>query len=152
MVTKQRRLKGAERRKQVLELAQAGYSFRQIGAQLGISHGAAYEHFRNALAEVVRPVAEETLNLELERLDTMQQPLWPSASRGNLKSQAAVLRLMERRAAYLGLDAPKRLAGADGGPLEIAIVDARERLLNEVNERRERLRALPPVEREDQSV
>jgi hypothetical protein len=152
MVTGRTRLKGAERRTQVVELAQAGYTFRQIGEQLGITHSAAYQHFRNALTEAVRPAAEEALALELARLDTMQQPLWASASRGNLKSQAAVLRLMERRAAYLGLDAPKRLAGADGGPLEIAIVDARERLLQEVNERRERLRALPPVEREDQSA
>lgn len=144
MATRQQRLQGAERRKQVLELAQAGYSFRQIGAQLGISHATAYEHFRNALAEVVQPVAEEVLTLELARLDTLQQPIWASAARGNLKYQAAVLHLMERRAAYLGLDAPKRLAGADGGAIEIAVVDARERLLTEVRERRERLRALPP--------
>ena len=48
--------------------------------------------------------ATELLQLELERLDTLQQAAWVWALKGNAEAYRNVLRTMERRAKYLGLD------------------------------------------------
>jgi len=55
--------------------------------------------------------AKELLALELSRLDQMMQALWPKARRGHLGAIDRVLRVMERRSRYLGLDAPTKLEG-----------------------------------------
>ena len=59
--------------------------------------------------------------------------LWPAAISGDVPSVGMALRVAERRARLLGLDAPTRqeLTGADGGPLsfvEVATAWARDRV------------------------
>ena len=44
----------------------------------------------------------------------------------------AMLRVMERRAKLLGLDAPQELVGAGGGPIQVSNVDAGQALLDSV--------------------
>ena len=147
-----RRTLAVERQVRVLELAKAGYTFRQIAAEVGYTNpGQAHHAFKAALKAAVRPAADEYLELELQRLDAMFVPIWGAASRGSERAQRQALALMERRAAYLGLDAPKRLAGADGGPLQLEVLDARQRLLAEVEQRRARITTLPApgTEREE---
>ncbi len=69
----------AERTVEALELRKAGLSYRQIGERLGISAAAAHKLVSKALGEIserARDVAQETLALELERLDAMTALLW----------------------------------------------------------------------------
>lgn len=47
--------------------------------------------------------------LQLERIDAMLFGIWRSATSGDPKSIDAVLRLLERQAKLLGLDAPERV-------------------------------------------
>jgi hypothetical protein len=47
--------------------------------------------------------------MELERLDEMLLALWPSARRGAHGAIGLVLAIQDRRARYLGLDAPRSL-------------------------------------------
>jgi hypothetical protein len=63
--------------------------------------------------------AEEVLNLELQRLDTMLLAVWPKAASGDSGAIDRVLKLMDRRARYLGLDTPQRLehTGREGEPI-----------------------------------
>jgi hypothetical protein len=139
-MAKQQRLEAAQRQARVMELVQGGYTFREIATEVGYTNpGAAHHAFKAALRAVVRPAAEDYLEVELGRLDAMLKPLWPRVMRGALKEQAAVLRLMERRAALLGLDAPARVrqevTGKDGaaiqhevehgGAIEVRAVDYR---------------------------
>src|SRR5687768_16568296 len=106
MATEQQ-LSTADKQARVLLLAQAGYGFREIAQAVGYKGpSSAHYAFKAALGSVLRPAAQETLTLELGRLDAMQRAIWPLAQRGDLKAQQQVLRLMERRSAYLGLDAP----------------------------------------------
>lgn len=65
---------------------------------------AARRAVKQALQEVVTVPAEELLALELERLDTLQQSAWVPALKGNAEQYRNVIRTMERRAKYLGLD------------------------------------------------
>jgi hypothetical protein len=48
------------------------------------------------------------LEVELARLDKLQATLAPHAANGDPQSVALVLKIQERRAKYLGLDAPER--------------------------------------------
>lgn len=91
---------------EVLELRKQGLNFRQIADRVdGISNpGNAYRLFKKALTEVTREPAEEVLTLELERLDTMLVGLWKRASTGDEWAIDRVLKIMDRRARYLGLD------------------------------------------------
>jgi hypothetical protein len=98
-----------ERRRQALELRRAGASYEQIADQLGYAHrGKAYEDIHTALAHLTKHPAEEYLAEELDRLDAMLVGLWPAAWKGHLGAVDRVIKIMDRRARYLGLDAPTR--------------------------------------------
>lgn len=96
----------------------AGFTFREIGPRLtskshpnGVSHVRAYNVVREALLEIETVTAEKAIELrtmELLRLDAMWLKLWPT-KRGKLDPRTVdtLLRISERRAALLGLDAPK---------------------------------------------
>lgn len=100
------RITQAERRRQALELRKAGATYEQIAAELGIrSKRAAWGIVQTALAEITREPAQAVLDLELSRLDAMLLGLWPTARKGNHGAVDRVLRIMDRRARYLGLDA-----------------------------------------------
>lgn len=82
-----------------------GATYEVIAQQLGYAHrGKAYEDVAQWMAKVGRESARELLELELQRLDHMLMGLWNSARTGNEKAVTAALRIMERRARYLGLD------------------------------------------------
>ena len=89
----------------------------------------------SALKQTLQEPADELRKLELERLDKLLLGVWPQAVRGNQGSVDRALRIMERRAKLLGLDAPVKSewSGPDGGPIEVT--DARERLLALINRR-----------------
>lgn len=117
-----------ERRRLVLEYAKTGASFRAIAdrvrEELGLPRYAfqqAHEDFKAALQtfrDDLKLEAAHYVALELERLDALTEALWPKAMSGQTPAVAAILRVMERRAKLLGLDAaPDRNAA----PHEIVI-------------------------------
>jgi hypothetical protein len=102
------RERAASRRVQVLELRKAGASMRAIARQLHISVSTAHKDLWLALDELAaaqREKAEPLRQLELERLDRYLLALEPTISRGEPRAILAAVRIMERRARLLGLDA-----------------------------------------------
>lgn len=99
-----------KRRKQVAALRRQGASIADIARTLDIAERTA----RNDLTAILTSVrdtfdARETMMLELERLDRMQLAVYNDAINGDDKKIATVLKIMERRSKYLGLDAePER--------------------------------------------
>lgn len=101
-----------ERRVRALELRKAGHSYREIGRQLGISHVQAEKDVTRVLAELnaqATETAESWRRLELERLDALWVGIWRQALSGHPLAVASALKIMERRAKLLGLDAPQRM-------------------------------------------
>ncbi len=110
-----------------LALRRAGASFREIASQLGCSSTSAFRAVSRVLDRTMVELGESAAVLramELERLDALLAAVWPAAVAGDLPSVAMALRVAERRARLLGLDAPVRqeLTGADGGPLSFVQV------------------------------
>lgn len=99
------RLTARERQLKAVELRKAGSSYPEIAAALGYANKAsAYKAVVSVLARMDQESGAEVLNLELARLDTMQRVLAPKVLAGSTEAIHASLRIMDRRAKYLGLD------------------------------------------------
>jgi hypothetical protein len=117
-----RAARGLEHQRQALELRRAGLGYEAIGAQLGIGKSQAHRLVQRGLAECRAQVtanADELRSEELSRLDGMLQGLWPRARKGEAAAVDRVLKIGERRAKLLGLDAPTKVAETDpaGNPV-----------------------------------
>jgi hypothetical protein len=108
--TSENRLAAHDRKLRALELRKHAMTYPEIARELGYAGpSGAYQAVIGALRETLREPAEQVRTLELERLDAMLEAVWPAAVAGDLKTIDAVLRLMDRRSRYLGLDAPARI-------------------------------------------
>lgn len=100
----------AERQVLALKLRKEGHDWQTIAEMCSIrgGKGAAFNLVNSALKANLREHSEalqEQRELEAQRLDDLQAVYWPKALSGDGWSFDRVLRLMERRAALLGLDA-----------------------------------------------
>jgi hypothetical protein len=96
----------AMRAKTALDLFLAGHRWKAVADGAGYaSEGAAYNAVQRELQRTLQPVADEVRIAETLRLDTLLTVYWPKALSGDGWSFDRVLRLMERRASLLGLDA-----------------------------------------------
>lgn len=112
----------AKRRRTVLALRKAGATYREIAAAVREKYGDkalpggwderyAYKDLMRELEHVRTQVAEsatDVLSLELQRLDDIFRKVYTSAKNGHLGAVDRVLRIMDRRAKLLGLDAPSQ--------------------------------------------
>ena len=97
-----------ERTAQAIELRKSGATFARIGDHFGVSAQSAHEMVMKGLKATLAEPAAEHRALAVQRLDHMLNAIWPAATNGDLQAQAGVLRLEERRAKLLGLDAPNK--------------------------------------------
>lgn len=129
------RIKRLEAKKQALSLRASGATYRQIAETLDISVGVAHNYVQNALKDVQQEIDKEAdmlRALEVERLDQMLLALAPmlranqrEGRTANLGAIDRALKIMERRAKLLGLDAPVRSDLTSGDrPVAIQFVQA----------------------------
>jgi hypothetical protein len=98
----------AMRAAKALTMRQLGYTYDRIAEQCGYTNrGAAFHAVQRELKRTIGPVAEEVRDLELTRLDQLLTVYYAKALHGDGWSLDRVLRIMERRAAFLGLDQKK---------------------------------------------
>jgi len=114
-----------DRERKILELRRAGMSFMQIADELGYrSSSSVGVAFKRALRRtLVEAGAEELRDVELDRLDRLQQAVWDRAMDADLPAVSTVLRIMEQRAKMLGLFAPEKHQ-VEVGPLDASTIDA----------------------------
>jgi len=125
--TSARKLTARERENRALELRMTAATYSQIGQALGISEAGAYKAVIRALGKLNAKVmenAEELRTLEVQRLDSLFITMYAQAKSGHQGAVDRCLRIMERRAKLLGLDAPtKQDITSDGKKLEILFVN-----------------------------
>ena len=99
-----------EKSRQALELRKAGCDYRTIADRVGYAGpSAAHKAVMRALKLTVREPAEEVRELEQSRLDQMLLALWPRVRQGDDQAIDRAIKIMDRRARLLGLDAPIRV-------------------------------------------
>lgn len=119
-----------ELRSKVLELRRQGLGYEAIAKQVGCSVSTANRAVAARLQELRDQAPEDTQavrDIELQRLDESAAALHSKVLAGDPRATDVYLRVMERRARLLGLDAPVRseLTGAEGAPLIPDATDAR---------------------------
>jgi hypothetical protein len=117
---------------QAVKLRKQGLDWDSIAKAVGYKHRSTiwrhveawYEKRQTEIGENI----DRLRDLDLDRLDTMLYALRGRIQRGEPRAIDTGLRILERRAKLLGLDAAlkQQITGADGGPL--AIEDARAAL------------------------
>lgn len=112
----QKCIAAAERARQALELRKAGAQYADIATTLRYADASgAYRAVARALARLTAEPAAELRELEVLRLDRMLQAIWDQVIRGNHGAIDRALRIAERRARLLGLDAPQKFAPTTPG-------------------------------------
>ena len=109
--TSPRKMRAKEREVEALNLRKSGATYDQIGKALGITTQGAYRAIirsLNRLNEQNRESADELRRLEVERLDRMLAAIWGQVLNGNQGAVDRAIKIGERRAKLLGLDAPTR--------------------------------------------
>lgn len=123
----------AERRSTCIELRRSGIGYERIAELIkerypevpGFTAASAYRDVRYTLDKLIEEPARELLSEELDRLLAAQNSLWGAVRKGHLGAIDRLLKIMDRRARYLGLDSPikQQLVGPDGGPILIGNVE-----------------------------
>jgi hypothetical protein len=107
-----------ERRKLVMQYRVAGLNYRQIIEQLERRHGITASKGTISsdinqelahISEEKRAMVERLRALELERLDDISRTLYQTVRGGDLAAIDRYLRVSERRAKLMGLDAPQKI-------------------------------------------
>ena len=94
----------------VVELRRTGETWDRIARVVGYSNAAgAYKAYKRALLRTLQQPTEEMRDLELDRLDRLQRAYWKRAIEGETRAADFILRVIDRRAKILGLDAPQKI-------------------------------------------
>lgn len=88
------------------ELRKVGASYELIAEKLNYASGKSAEAaIRRVLKNKYEPDdVEDVVMMELARLDALQLIAWRRAKEGDLSALDRILKIMERRSQYLGLD------------------------------------------------
>ncbi len=120
------------RKTRAIELKLQGLTYQQVADELGYANrGTVYRLIRHTQAERLSEVAEEYRRLELERLDALQDVLWPKAMAGDLDATEQVRKLIEARCRLLGfMSSRKRAETACKQPQTVVLQDPDCRLMS----------------------
>jgi len=102
-------ISAAEFRGQALELRKQGFTYVGISEELrkkGINRAPSSieKAIKKAILEITKESAEEVKVLELERLDMLFVKAMEQVEEGSLAAITVALKIMDRRAKYMGLD------------------------------------------------
>jgi hypothetical protein len=105
------------RENQALDLRLKGYSYDDIAAKMKMTDIGIYTMIMRVLARMEEELKEkipQVRQMELRRCDMMLKALEKGVKRGDTKSIATALKVSDRRARLLGLDAPVKVNPVDG--------------------------------------
>lgn len=94
-----------------MSLRLENYSYREIAKKLGVAPGTAHRYVRAAVKSIQKKYSEKAeliVTVEINKLDKLEKALQKEAREGDIKASTTILKIMERRARLLGLDAPAR--------------------------------------------
>jgi len=98
-----------EKETTIIELRHEGYVWREIATMVDMSVAGVAKAYKRALTRHPHATIDEHRELELDRLDNLQRTYWQPAVNGNLRAADYVLRVIDKRAKLLGLDAPLKV-------------------------------------------
>lgn len=89
-------------------LRQQGMSVFEISEQLKVTEAVIKHGIKLSMAEAARLITDETrselLAMEVGRLDSLQNAVWPAAMAGDTRAVDSALKIIDKRAKLLGLE------------------------------------------------
>lgn len=116
MDTHQQAIVRNDKKAEALNLRRQGHQYNWIAGELGISEVTARNYVVEGMKSAIEEPAEEVLKIELSRLDAMYVAISHDIDEGNLVAIDRGLKIMDRRAKFLGLD--KGSSGGSGVGIE----------------------------------
>jgi hypothetical protein len=107
-----------ELNRRIFALRRAGKTLREIGEEVGMKFQTVSRIITDYILETARLTAEdaETLRqIELDRLDQLHQAHWDKAIDGGKSATELILRIMDQRDKYKGLDVHKQSSVQSSG-------------------------------------
>jgi hypothetical protein len=95
-----------DRINQAYELRLSGKTYRQIGAELGVSHVTAMKWVTEHLSNVTLPLVDEVRKAEVDRMQRQLDRLEALSEEGDLKAIGLIVKISERLCKMLGADIP----------------------------------------------
>jgi transposase len=117
-----RRVQTRQRERDAIRYRLAGATYADIANRLGVSEVGAYKIVKRVLEREAKTTAEESheiRSVEVKRLDALLVIAWKKAAQGDLGAVDRILRIMERRSRFLGLDAPEKTVHSGGLTIEL---------------------------------
>jgi hypothetical protein len=121
-----RRIRTTEKTLKALELRKRGMNYTQIGEKLGCARSTACRYVLSELENLADKCREEAVHvrdLELQRLDALYLVAYAEVEDGNIPAIDRCLRIMERRAKLLGLDAAEKVEHSGDLVINLRSVD-----------------------------
>lgn len=139
------------RRSQEFDLRLAGATFAQIAERYSLTIQTVSDDIDWCFRQLLPPQNIDDLRrLQAERLERMFMAIYPRVIAGDLDAINSALKIQARFARLVGLDAPVKLSGPDGGALVVESVPLR--VLAEIVEQALAGGVLPDVEAAASSV
>ena len=142
----------------VVELRRGGNTWQQIADAVNYATPmGAWKAYQRACQRTLQEPTDEARRIELDRLDALQRTYWDPAIEGNLRAADFVLRVIDRRARILGIDAPQKIQAEvvnyDGSGSLDTEVDRIARIIEAAElAERERTNATTFIEQQDQGI
>ena len=117
-----RSVESHNRRIKALQLRASRLTYQQIADRLyNGDRGAAWRDIRKAIDNQEAEAVAEVRAQEVLLLDQLARPQLKKALEGDEKAALVLLRIMERRSKYLGLDAPTQIEQQGSGGFAIMV-------------------------------
>jgi len=98
----------AERRERVYAMRLTGKSLGFIAQAEGVSKTTVFNDIEAVIKAKTEVPAQQVREMELDRLDLLLDKLMPRVEQGDVQAIQTALKVMDRRAKFLGLDAPTK--------------------------------------------
>jgi hypothetical protein len=137
----------AERDRDWIELRRQGLIESEIASRYDVRQQTVSKAILKYVRNLPALAADDLRRLEAERLDALSAALAPAIAKGDPRSIEAAVRISERRAKLLGLDAPNthRITGPGDGPVQIMNLLAHVPLVDV--EMLKRIQELDPIQK-----
>jgi len=114
-----------KRRWQAWEMKLAGMRIGEISNRCGVSPNTINTDLKWVQRQLLDEPAKEARELDLHRLDTILAGVWEQVKLGNPKAAQTALRVLDRRAAIYGYDAPRKIDATilDVDPADLELRD-----------------------------
>lgn len=110
MSANSQQLQALEKQTQALKLRLAGVSYEDIARTVGYKGpSGAYQAVKAAMKKTLQEPADDLRKIEVARLDEALRAIWPKVKKGDLLAIDRYLKISDRRAKLLGIDARAEL-------------------------------------------